>query len=188
MVLPPRKLASLACLLSAWVAGSSSLGCDNPRRRFRQIVENAQVEVVPALAKLGTNPRERPFQAPPAAVGTVAQLTVQNQGRCSGAGDQVLPPGLTPLSVEVELLALSDFGIAVNRYYASLVDRDERRYPAVLSGCDPVFEAPPLTKGKTAKGWLNFVVPESVREFRLVYAPRLVDGSYAEGLDVRVTN
>ncbi len=177
-----------AYLLLSLSAATATLACENPGERLRQVLNNARAEAAPALAKLGKHPREQPFQAPPAAVSPAAKLTVENQGRCSVAEATPLAPGQTPLSIQIELQALTDFGVAANRYYATLVDRDQRRYPAVLDGCEPLFEAPPLAKGETATGWLNFVVPASVRDFQLSYAPRLVDGTYADGLCIPIKN
>jgi len=184
----PSVRRSSACLLLSLSGATLTLACENPGERFRQVLDNARAEAAPSLAKLGNHPRGQPFQAPPAAVGPAARLTVENQGRCTKEEATTLAPGQTPLSIQIELQALTDFGIAANRYYATLVDRDDRKYPAVLGGCEPLFEAPPLAKGETAKGWLNFVVPASVRNFQLTYAPRLVDGTYADGLSVPIKN
>ncbi len=184
----PALRRNSAYLLLSLSATTATLACENPGERLRQVLDSARAEAAPALAKLGKHPRDQPFQAPPAAIGPAARLTVENQARCTKQEATTLASGQTPLSIQIELQALTDFGIAANRYYATLVDRDQRRYPAVLDGCEPLFEAPPLAKGETAKGWLNFVVPASVRDFQLSYAPRLVDGTYADGLSVPIKN
>jgi hypothetical protein len=181
MQTPPLLAEGLRALFAAAGLGCA-LGCQDPANTWRRVADNARAEVVPLLARRQEQtPRPRLTSLGPA-----ARLSVVNQRACPMPAHVPVPAGWSVRSVQIELEALAEAQVAVNRVYGELIDRDGRSYQARLEGCAPVLGASPLGQGKLARGWLNFVVPETALELEVVYAPRLSDGTVAEGLRVRL--
>jgi len=76
------------------------------------------------------------------------------------------------IGVKLKLRALSA-QTPQNYYYASIVDSDQRRYPASFTGCTPRLTGDPLAAGATATGFVNFRLPREARGLVLEYAPRI---------------
>lgn len=83
-------------------------------------------------------------------------------------------PGQTVLGVEVVLEGKAPLEVPANPFYATLLGPAGEQYESTLAGCKPGLSATQLTEGKRAQGFVSFVVPERMREFRLVYSPAII--------------
>lgn len=82
-------------------------------------------------------------------------------------------PQRTLLGVKVRLKSHTDLGVPANYYYGSVLTKDGARYLAELPGCQPVLSGPPLRKGQSAEGYLNFPVPPQKTAETVVYLPAI---------------
>lgn len=83
-------------------------------------------------------------------------------------------PGQTVLGVEVVLEGKAQLEVPANPFYATLLGPSGEQFESTLAGCKPGLSATQLTQGKRAQGFVSFVVPERMREFRLVYSPAII--------------
>jgi hypothetical protein len=122
--------------------------------------------------------------------GKALSLKVLGTRTCGEARKDAQVAGASGLlGVEVELTSWHPGGVPANFFYASLKDSEGRAYRALSEGCEPSFEAAPLTVGQRARGYLTFPSPpggvEAPRAMKLLYAPRLA-GSGEASADARV--
>jgi hypothetical protein len=81
---------------------------------------------------------------------------------------------LTRVGVEVRLHARGELQIPANPYYALLIDGKNIAYEATLGGCTPPLSPSLLAPGQSARGWISFDVPRDSQNWRLSYAPELI--------------
>ncbi|HEY3235961.1 MAG TPA: hypothetical protein VGJ84_14685 [Polyangiaceae bacterium] len=149
-------------------------------------------DVMDALRGLGElTLGDPPPAAAPASFGDVVQsdhfaLRLLGTHACDASGYQRLAPEDSLLGVLVELEARSDQAVPANPFYARLKDSEQRAYGPELGGCTPLLYHPPLSRGETAQGFFNFMVPRAATRLRLLYAPRLGMGSEAETASIEL--
>jgi hypothetical protein len=90
------------------------------------------------------------------------------------------------VGVNITLQALAELQIPANPYYFALIDSDNIVYEATLGGCSPALAPTLLGPGEVARGWISFDLPETAKDLKLSYAPRLTSTT-PEELVFRVT-
>jgi len=83
-------------------------------------------------------------------------------------------PGRLILGVLIEIEAIGSRSVPANVFYATLEDDTGDEYASTLAGCQPTLEAELLERGKQAKGYVSFNVPDTKRDFVFRYAPQLI--------------
>jgi hypothetical protein len=79
------------------------------------------------------------------------------------------------LGVELSIQRTGPVQVPANPYYATLVAADGDVYEATLGGCGAPLGPSLPAPAESARGWVVFEVPSTLREFRLVYDPELVE-------------
>lgn len=156
---------SLPCVCLALSLAQAVPGCQEHDGRADASAPGASAAGASEAAKPSTAAQsdrsDRPFE-----LDVVAVRDCEAPKYAPLENDEVL------IGVKLRLRALSA-QTPQNYYYASIVDADERRYPASFAGCSPRLAGDPLAAGATATGFVNFRLPREARGLVLEYAPRI---------------
>lgn len=101
-------------------------------------------------------------------------MLVHGTKRCDVEPHFQPPAGIQKFGVEVTITGLSALEVPVNPFYALLTDEKGERYEATLVGCTPQLKAQRVARGRSARGWATFQVPEASRGLKFSYSPTVI--------------
>jgi hypothetical protein len=90
-------------------------------------------------------------------------------------------PGFKLVAVEIVLGNVSGSeALEVNPLFANLIDKDGFVYEGVLGGLEGQINSADLNLGKTATGWIAYLIPETASPASLRYMTRNTEGNYLQ--------